>query len=139
MNDAFQAIDLIGMALELGATFVGRSFSGDKDQLVPMIKAGLSHPGFAFIDCISPCVTFNNNKGSTKSYEFVRDHQEATSTIDFVLEQDQIEVNFPEGTAKSVDLFDGSTIHLSKLAPNWDPTDRYSDGMLHSTTFEEAR
>ncbi len=126
LNDSFQAIDLVGMALELGATFVGRSFSGDKDQLVPMIKAAMSHPGFAFIDCISPCVTFNNNKGSTKSYQFVRDHQEATSTIDFVPHEEEITVDYEAGTSTSVALHDGSKIHLDKLSPNWDPTDRYS-------------
>lgn len=126
LNDSFQAIDLVGMALELGATFVGRSFSGDKNQLVPMIKAAMSHPGFAFIDCISPCVTFNNNKGSTKSYEFVRAHQEATSTIDFVPHQDEILIDYEADKSTSVELHDGSKIRLNKLSPNWDPTDRYS-------------
>jgi 2-oxoglutarate ferredoxin oxidoreductase subunit beta len=126
VNDSFQAIDLVGMAMELGATFVGRSFSGDKSQLVPMIKAGMSHPGFAFIDVISPCVTFNNNKGSTKSYSYVRDHQEATSTIDFVPHEEEITVSYPEGESVSVELHDGSQIHLNKLAPNWNPTDRFS-------------
>lgn len=126
LNDSFQAIDLVGMALELGATFVGRSFSGDKTQLIPMIKAAMSHPGFAFIDCISPCVTFNNNKGSTKSYEFVRAHQEATSTIDFVPEQEEITIHYEEGSSTSVALHDGSKIYLNKLAPNWNPTDKYS-------------
>lgn len=125
-NNSFQAIDLVGMALELGATFVGRSFSGDKSQLVPMIKAGMSHPGFAFIDCISPCVTFNNGKSSTKSYSYVRDHQEATSTIDFVPFEKEITVEYPEGEGATVALHDGSEIHLNKLAPNWNPTDRFS-------------
>ena len=126
LNDSFQAIDLVGMALEMGATFVGRSFSGDKSQLVPMIKAAMSHSGFALIDCISPCVTFNNNKGSTKSYEYVRAHQEATATIDFVPFQDEITIDYQEGSSTSVALHDGSMIQLSKLSPNWDPTDRYS-------------
>lgn len=125
-NDQFQAIDLVGMALELGASFVGRSFSGDKTQLVPMIKAAMSHPGFAFIDVISPCVTFNNGKASTKSYSFVRDHQEATSTIDFVPQEEEITVNYDEGNSTSVQLHDGSQIHLSKLAPDWNPTHRFS-------------
>ena len=125
-NNPFQAIDLVGLCLELGATFVGRSFSGDKTQLVPMIKAAMSHPGFAFLDVISPCVTFNNNTGSTKSYEFVRDHMEATSTIDFVPEMEEITVEYEEGDSTSVALHDGSKIHLSKLAPNWDPRDRHS-------------
>lgn len=122
----FQAIDLVGLAMELGSTFVARSFSGDKTQLVPLIKAGMSHPGFAFIDCISPCVTFNNNSGSTKSYDFVRDHIEATSVLDFVPEEEEIRVEYKEGDNKSVELHDGSKIMLRKLSPNWDPTDRRS-------------
>jgi 2-oxoglutarate ferredoxin oxidoreductase subunit beta len=122
----FQAIDLVGMALELNATFVARSFSGDKDQLIPMIKAAMSHPGFALIDVISPCVTFNNNKQSTKSYDYVREHIEATSVLDFVPEKDEITVAYEEGKSASVALHDGSVIELTKLAPNWNPTDRYS-------------
>ena len=122
----FQAIDLVGLSMELGATFVARSFSGDKTQLVPLIKAGMSHPGFAFIDCISPCVTFNNNSGSTKSYDFVRDHIEATSVLDFVPEEEEIRVEYEEGDSKSVALHDGSKIMLRKLSPNWDPTDKRS-------------
>ncbi len=122
----FEAIDLAGLALELGATFVGRSFSGDKTQLVPMIKAGMSHPGFALIDVVSPCVTFNNNNGSTKSYDFVRDHIEATSVLDFVPHQEEITVEYPEGDGANVTLFDGSTLKLQKLSPKWNPTDRNS-------------
>jgi len=125
-ENPYQAIDLVGLALELNATFVGRSFSGDKEQLVPMIKAAMSHPGFAFLDVISPCVTFNNNKGSTKSYTHVRAHIEATSLFDFVPKEEEINVQYNEGTSTKVELFDGSEIHLSKLAPNWDPTDRRS-------------
>ena len=122
----FEAIDLVGMALELKATFVARSFSGDKTLLIPLIKAAMSHPGFAFIDVISPCVTFNNNKESTKSYDFVRDHIEATSVLDFVPEQEEILVSYEEGNAANVQLHDGSVIALRKLAPKWNPTDRYS-------------
>jgi len=114
------------LALELGSTFVARSFSGDKSQLVPLIKAGMSHPGFAFIDVVSPCVTFNNNKGSTKSYDFVREHREATSLLDFVPHAEEITTNYPEGEGATVSLHDGSTIQLQKLSPNWDPTDRNS-------------
>lgn len=125
-NNPFQAIDLVGLSIELGASFVGRSFSGDKTQLVPMIKAAMSHPGFAFLDVISPCVTFNNNNGSTKSYEFVRDHMEATATIDFVPEEEEISISYEEGKSTSVKLHDGSVIKLAKLAPNWDPTDMHS-------------
>lgn len=120
----YQAIDLVGMALELGASFVARSFSGDKTQLVPLIKAALSHPGFAFLDVISPCVTFNNNPGSTKSYEFVRDHMEATSQVDFIPEAKEITIEYIEGESVDVPLHDGSKIRLRKLAPHWDPRDR---------------
>ncbi len=125
-SNPYQGIDLAGLALELNATFVGRSFSGDKNQLVPMIKAAMAHPGFAFLDVISPCVTFNNNKTSTRSYSHVRAHIESTSIFDFVPEQDEIRVDYPEGKSAEVELFDGSKIHLSKLAPDWNPTDRFS-------------
>jgi len=125
-NNPYQGIDLVGLALELNATFVGRSFSGDKTQLVPMIKAAMSHPGFAFLDVISPCVTFNNNKGSTRSYSHVRAHIESTSIFDFVPEEEEITIDYAEGKSTEVPLWDGSKIHLSKLAPDWDPTDRFS-------------
>ncbi len=123
-KNMFPAIDLVGMAMELGATFVGRSFSGDKEQLIPLIKAAMSHPGFAFIDVVSPCVTFNNNKGSTKSYSFVRDHIEATASIDFIPPKDEIKISYKEGQTANVKLHDGSIIHLSKLAQHWYPQDR---------------
>ena len=122
----FQAIDLASMALELNASFVARSFSGDKDQLVPLLKAAMSHNGFSFLDVISPCVTFNNNKGSTKAYDYVRDHIEATGSLDFVPKQEAIAVKYDHGTEKTIELFDGSKINLKKLAKDWDPTDRYS-------------
>lgn len=119
-------IDLIGMALELGASFVGRSFSGDKAQLIPLLKAAMSHPGFAFLDVISPCVTFNNNPQSTKSYSYVRDHIEATSNLDYIPEESEIEVDYQQGTDVEVEMHDGSKIKLSKLAPDWDPRNRSS-------------
>ncbi len=125
-NNPFPAIDLVGLALELGATFVGRSFSGDKTQLVPLIKAAMSHSGFAFLDVISPCVTFNNNQGSTKSYDFVREHIAATSALDYVPEQEEITVSYEAGTSTHVALHDGSVIQLQKLNPNWNPTNRDS-------------
>ena len=122
----FQAIDLVGLSLELGATFVARSFSGDRTQLVPLIKAAMSHKGFALLDVISPCVTFNNNKGSTKSYEFVREHVAMTSALDFVPEREQITVSYDEGSSVTLPLHDGSVIQLQKLSADWDPTDRDS-------------
>jgi 2-oxoglutarate ferredoxin oxidoreductase subunit beta len=126
ISTPFQPIDLVGLALELNASFVARSFSGDKTQLLPLIKAALSHPGFAFIDVISPCVTFNNNPGSTKSYDYVRDHIEVTGNLDFIPKQKEINVDYKEGQGKVVELFDGTKLSLHKLAKDWDPTDGYS-------------
>lgn len=122
----FQTIDLVGLAIEMGATFVGRSFSGDKGQLVPMIKAAMTHHGFAFIDVISPCVTFNNNKGSTKSYDYVRAHIEATAALDLVPEKTEITTSYPEGTSQQIEMHDHSILELHKLAEGWDPRDKHS-------------
>jgi 2-oxoglutarate ferredoxin oxidoreductase subunit beta len=122
----YNAIDMAGLALELGATFIARSFSGDKEQLIPMIKAAMSHPGFALIDVVSPCVTFNNNPGSTKSYDYTREHMEATGAVDFVPLMTEITTQYNEGDSVAVPLHDGSVIHLSKLAQGWDPRDRRS-------------
>ena len=122
----FESIDLSSLAMELGATFVAQSFSGDKDQLIPLIKAAMSHPGFAFLNVISPCVTFNNNPGSTKSYDYVREHQEATATFDFVPIMREIKTNYPEGSIQTLEMHDGSVINLHKLAKDWDPLDRVS-------------
>ncbi len=122
----FQAIDLVGMALELNASFVARSFSGDKSQLVPLIKAALSHQGFSLIDVISPCVTFNNNAGSTKSYDYVREYMQQTAQVDFVPPRKALSVDYDQDQSMEVTLFDGSEILLTKLKPEWDPTDRHS-------------
>jgi 2-oxoglutarate ferredoxin oxidoreductase subunit beta len=122
----FEAIDLAALALQLGASFVARSFSGDKEQLVPLLKAAIKHPGFAFIDVISPCVTFNNNPGSTKSYEFVRDHLEATGTVDFVPMRKEITTSYNPGTSQEVTLHDGSVVHLHKIDDKLDIHDRRS-------------
>jgi 2-oxoglutarate/2-oxoacid ferredoxin oxidoreductase subunit beta len=120
----FNAIDLVGLSMELGATFVARSFSGDKAQLIPLIKAAIKHPGFAFIDVISPCVTFNNNVGSTKSYDYVREHIEATSTVDFVPIMEEITADYED--AKEITLHDGSALQLQKLHQGWNPEDKLS-------------
>lgn len=122
----FHAIDLAGLALELGAGFVAQSFSGDKTQLIPLIKAAVKHRGFSFINVISPCVTFNNNAGSTKSYDYVREHIEATSTIDFVPIHEEIVATYPEGTEIALKMHQGEDILLHKLAQNWNPEDRLS-------------
>jgi 2-oxoglutarate/2-oxoacid ferredoxin oxidoreductase subunit beta len=122
----FEGIDLASLAIELGATFVAQSFSGDKNQLIPLIKAGMSHPGFAFLNVISPCVTFNNNVGSTKSYDYVREHMEATSTFDFVPLMREITADYEAGSTEHLKLHDGSFIRLHKLATDWNPLDRTS-------------
>ena len=122
----FEAIDLSSLAIELGATFVGQSFSGDKQQLIPLIKAAMNHPGFAFLNVISPCVTFNNNVGSTKSYDYVREHMEATSTMDFVPISREIKADYAEGSTQRLTMHDGSVIDLRKLANDWDPLNRIS-------------
>ena len=124
--NVFEPIDLVSIALELGAGFVARSFSGDKEQLVPLIKAAISHRGFALIDVISPCVTFNNNPGSTKSYDYTREHMETTGKFDFVPMQEEITANYPPGSTREVTLHDGSSVHLHKMAHGLDPLDRYS-------------
>lgn len=131
----FESIDLAGLALELGVSFVAQSFSGDKGQLIPLIKAAMSHPGFALINVISPCVTFNNNPGSTKSYDYVRQHLEATSTIDFIPEMEEITTSYAEGQSHQVKLHDGSGIQLRKLSTDWDPFNRNSA----VTALHEAR
>ena len=115
---------MIGMALLLGATFVARSFSGDKQQLVPLIKAAIEHRGAAFIDVISPCVAFNNHPGSTKSYDYVREHNEAVNRLDFMEEREEITADYAAGTVVDVTQHDGSVIRLRKLARDYDPTDR---------------
>lgn len=117
-------IDLVAMALQLGATFVARSFSGDKGQLVPLIRAAIDHKGPAFIDCISPCVAFNNHDGSTKSFDYVRAHNEAVNSLDFVKERAEITTDYAPGTMQEVRLHDGSTIRLRKIGAGYDVHDR---------------
>ena len=118
------AVDLVGMALQLGATYVARGFSGNKAQLVPLIKGAISHGGAAFIDVISPCVAFNNHAGSTKSFDYVREHNEAVNRLDFISPREQINVDYEPGTTEAVTLHDGSVIMLAKLHKDYDPHDR---------------
>ena len=117
-NDS--SIDLVAMALQLGASFVARSFSGDKTQLVPIVKAAIEHSGAAFIDVISPCVAFNNHAGSTKSFDYVREHNEAVNRLDFISGRTPITVNYEPGTVEIVEQHDGSRIALRKLAADYD-------------------
>src|SRR5512142_2709818 len=117
----FAPIDPCALALDLGATFVARSFSGDKAQLVPILKAALSHRGFALIDVISPCVTFNDHEGSTKSYLHTRKHLLKVVQADFVPPAQEITADYPEGTTKDVTMHDGSVVRFSKLPAGYDP------------------
>jgi 2-oxoglutarate/2-oxoacid ferredoxin oxidoreductase subunit beta len=119
-----EAIDLVGMALQLGATYVARSFSGDKGQLVPLIEGALAHRGAAFIDCISPCVAFNNHVGSTKSFDYVREHNEAVNFLDVITGREEITVDYAPGSTEMVKQHDGSLLRLRKLAGDYDLHDR---------------
>ena len=107
-------IDLVGLALQLGASFVARSFSGDKAQLVPLIKAAIEHKGAAFIDVISPCVAFNNNPESTKSFDYVRAHNEAVNLLDVIVGRDEITADYAPGTVETVVQHDGSVLRLQE-------------------------
>jgi len=127
-------IDLVSMALVLGASFVARSFSGDKGQLVPLLKAAIEHNGPAILDVISPCVQFNNHAGSTKSYDFVRAHNEAVNRLDFLPARSEITVDHEPGTVASVKQHDGSVIKLAKLHPEYDPHDR-----VHAMAYLQER
>lgn len=117
-------IDLVAMALQLGASYVGRSFSGDKDQLVPLIKGALSHHGPAVLDVISPCVAFNNHTGSTKSFDYVRAHNEAVNRMDVIPEAAPITAHYPPGALQEIVQHDGQTLRLRKLHTDYDPTNR---------------
>lgn len=123
-ENPFEPIDLCGLALELGCGFVARSFSGDKKQLVPLIQAALSHKGTAIIDVISPCVTFNDHEGSTKSYDFVKEHDQPLQEIDFIPHFEEINVDYEAGDTVNVKLHDGAYLTLKKLDQDYDPTDR---------------
>jgi 2-oxoglutarate ferredoxin oxidoreductase subunit beta len=119
-----EAIDMVSMAIQLGATFVARSFSGDKAQLVPLIQAAMNHQGAAFIDCISPCIAFNNHEGSTKSFDFVRAHNEAVNSLDVLTGREEITVNYEPGTTVMVRQHNGSVLALRKLAADYNVNDR---------------
>jgi 2-oxoglutarate ferredoxin oxidoreductase subunit beta len=123
-SNTLEPIDPVMMALSIGATFVARSFSGDKAQLVPILKAALSHKGFALVDVISPCVTFNDHEGSTKSYLYTRQHQMPIVEADFVPNASEITAELAEGQVTSVTMHDGSVVRFSKVAADYDPTDR---------------
>ena len=122
--NADEPVDTVSLALVMGASFVARSFSGDKRQLIPLIKAAIAHRGAAFIDVISPCVAFNNHPGSTKSYDYVREHNEAVNRLDFWPSREAISVDYKDGDVITVPQHDGSVLRLRKSHPEYDPTDR---------------
>jgi len=117
-------IDPVLLALSLGATFVARSFSGDKAQLIPILQAGLKHGGLALVDVISPCVTFNDHDASTKSYLYTRQHYHEVAPVDFVPLQREIRTDYVKGERRTVTMHDGSEVHFRKLDDDYDPTDR---------------
>ena len=117
-------IDTCALAIQLGATFVGRSFSGDKKQLLSMLKAAIAHKGTVMLDVISPCVTFNDHEGSTKSYKFLQENDEPINEIGFVASFDDIEVDYDSGEVYDVEMHDGSSLRLRKLLDDYDPTDK---------------
>src|SRR5712671_6927451 len=123
LND-LPPIDTCTLAIQLGATFVGRSFSGDKRQLSTMLKAAIAHHGTVMLDVVSPCVTFNDHEGSTKSYKYVKDHEETLQEMSFVPHFEEIDVEYDPGTTVSVTMHDGSHLQLRKLEEDYDPTDR---------------
>src|SRR5437879_886060 len=129
-----EGIDLVLMALQLGATYVARSFSGDKHQLTPLIKGALTHEGAAFIDVVSPCVAFNNHDGSTKSYDYVREHNEAVNYLDVITMHKEITTQYEPGAVQQIQQHDGSTILLRKLHENYDASDR-----IAAMTYVQSR
>ncbi len=132
----YATIDVCGLAIELGATFVARSFSGDGKQLIPLLQAAFSHRGTAVIDVISPCVTFNDHEGSTKSYTYVKDHDVVLHTADYIAGgKKEVTVDYEPGSVRDVELEDGSHLLLRKLDTDYDPTDAISAlKTIHETT-----
>ncbi|HET7873508.1 MAG TPA: 2-oxoacid:ferredoxin oxidoreductase subunit beta [Terriglobales bacterium] len=117
-------IDTCALAIQLGATFVARSFSGDKKQLLTLLKAALAHRGTVMIDVISPCVTFNDHEGSTKSYKYLKDHDEPVQDVSFIPSFENIDVDYDPGTTANVKMHDGSALRLRKLELDYDATDK---------------
>jgi 2-oxoglutarate ferredoxin oxidoreductase subunit beta len=139
IND-LPAIDTCALAIQLGATFVGRSFSGDKKQLLTMLKAAISHKGTVVLDVISPCVTFNDHEGSTRSYKYMQEHDEPITAVDFVPHFEDISVDYDHGTTLEVQMHDGSHMRLRKLHEGFDPTDRAAaiTALMHAEERKEV-
>src|ERR687888_545756 len=128
-------IDTCALAIELGATFVGRSFSGDKKQLLSLLKAALAPRGTVMLDVISPCVTFNDHEGSTKSYAYAKDHDDPLEEVSFVPFFEDITVDYEPGSIQEVRMHDGSKLLLKKLEEEYDPTDKIQAmKRLHETS-----
>jgi len=127
-------IDLCGLAIELGCSFVGRSFAGDPKQLVALLKAAASHNGTAVLDVISPCVTFNNHEGSTKSYKYAKEMETPLHELGFIPFYEQISVDYEPGSVQEVELHDGSKITLKKTERDYDPT----NGVAAMSTIKKA-
>jgi 2-oxoglutarate/2-oxoacid ferredoxin oxidoreductase subunit beta len=136
IND-LPAIDICSLAIQLGATFVGRSFSGDKKQLLTMLKAAIAHNGTVVLDVVSPCVTFNDHEGSTRSYKYMQEHDEPISEVGFVPHFQDIAVEYDPGSTINVKMHDGSELRLRKLHENYDPTDRVAATTALMTAHEK--
>jgi 2-oxoglutarate ferredoxin oxidoreductase subunit beta len=133
VND-LPAIDTCALAIELGASFVARSFSGDKKQLLSILKAAIAHRGTAMIDVLSPCVTFNDHEGSTKSYAYVKDHDDVLGEVTFVPSFEDITVDYEPGSTTDVTMHDGSHLYLRKIAEDYNPSDKLTAiRLLHET------
>ncbi len=122
--NVMQNINVVATSISMGASFVARAFSGDREQLIPLLKAAIAHPGCAVLDIVSPCVTFNDHVGSTKSYAYIRDHSHAATDVDLVLPADAISAEYKEGETLAIKLHGGSTILLKKVDAEYDPTSR---------------
>src|SRR5690348_2746345 len=131
-------IDTCALAIQLGATFVARSFSGDKKQLHTLLKAALSHRGTVVIDVVSPCVTFNDHEGSTKSYKYLKDHDEPINEVGFVPSFENIEVEYDPGTTTTVRMHDGSELRLRKLSRDYDATDKIGALTMLNTAHQKG-
>jgi 2-oxoglutarate ferredoxin oxidoreductase subunit beta len=133
-------IDTCALAISLGATFVARSFSGDKRQLHTILKAALAHRGTVMIDVVSPCVTFNDHEGSTKSFKFMKDHEEPLHDLNFVPAFHEIDVEYDPGSTINVIMHDGSSLRMHKLEEDYDPTDKIQalTRLAHSQEVDEV-
>ena len=136
IND-LPALDICALAIQSGATFVGRSFSGDKRQLTAMLKAAIAHRGTVMLDIVSPCVTFNDHEGSTKSYQYMKEHDEPIHEVSFVPHFENIDVEYDPGTTTDVTMHDGSHLRLRKLHEDYDPSDRI--GAVHALMESHAK